>query len=247
MRTTTFARSGYCSINLEKFKNCMAFYCFRGLEKGKIGMIWVKEKTKHHKLPPKVFYEKAVLKNVAIFTEKHQCRSLFKNNSYEGSCFWKKKKTFDSFLLKCLISKYSFTPLGYLCDRKLFGYMKLFSYLANLLQFLVPTAAITFIALRTKFDHLRFITQNSSPVHCHQLRTFSAELIAFLKCFFLKLRTLFCFYKQPVYDQSAFGTQFKGWIIFSKQQYVFSDIPKMFSVCSASINRIKSLNAYADN
>ena len=153
---------------------------------------------------------KKLFLKMSQYSQKNTSVGVYLRTTLMKEVVSEKKKTSDSFLLKCLISKYSFTPLGYLCDRKLFGYMKLFSYLANLLQFLVPTAAITFIALGTKFDHLRFITQNSSPVHCHQLRTFSAELIAFLKCFFLKLRTLFCFYKQPVYDQSAFGTQFKG-------------------------------------
>ena len=46
------------------------------------------------------------------------------------------------------------------------------------------------------------------------------------------------FYKQLVYKQLTLGTQsvkqLLGWIIFSKQQYKISDIPIIFSECSAA-------------
>ena len=81
------------------------------------------------------------------------------------------------------------------------------------------------------------IASDSSPkVRCQSIATNCAHSMLnsspYIKWFFFILSTLFCFYKQPVYEQFEPRNAICQ-ATFSKQQHNFSDIPNMFSECLA--------------
>ena len=72
----------------------------------------------------------------------------------------------------------------------------------------------------------------------------------FIKCVFFKLSTLFCFYKQPVYEQlTPLGIEltFRFESSSLSNDMIFEILQKYFqNVLLFSINPIKNLNVYAE-
>ena len=67
--------------------------------------------VRRHKEPPEVFYKKGVLKNLAKFTGKHLCQSLFLKNLQVSPCNFNKKETLAQVFSRefCETSKNNFS------------------------------------------------------------------------------------------------------------------------------------------